>query len=182
MDLIGQIEALFLRRGAQPYEAGGEIRGLSAQAHALQCAQLAEWAHADLAQVAAALLHDLGQLIDAPAEAPLVDSGHELRALDLLRGGFGPAVLEPIRLHVPAARYLAASDAAGLAMPGAERMNAEQRLLFMARPWAPQALQLVRWDQLARHPGKRTPPLAYYLDLLDGLLRQPRQNSRVLIA
>lgn len=40
---------------------------VDALSHALQCAQLAEWAHADAELVAAALLHDLGHLVDARA-------------------------------------------------------------------------------------------------------------------
>lgn len=192
MDLTGKIEALFLRRGASQYE-GERREGLTALAHALQCAQLAEWAHADHSLVAAALLHDLGQLMDgAPGDA-LVDDQHELRALTLLStGGCGAAVLEPIRLHVQAKRYLVSTDeryAQGLSPASAHSlilqggcMNAEERLLFMARPHASQALQLRRWDDLAKHPGKRTPPLGYYLGLLEDLLRRQHQPVRVLIA
>lgn len=189
MDVVCKIEALFERRGAAVY--AGEC--VSAQAHALQCAQLAEWAHADHALVAAALLHDLGQLLDGAAGDALVDDQHETRALSLLAsGGFGPAVLEPIRLHVQAKRYLVSSDqryAEGLSTASLHslglqggRMNAEERLLFMARPHASQALQLRRWDDLAKHPGKRTPPLAYYLNLLDDVLRSARRPARVLLA
>ena len=69
MDVVGKIEALFLRRGGRPYEDGAH-GGITVLAHALQCAQLAEWAHADPALVAAALLHDLGQLMDAGDAEP----------------------------------------------------------------------------------------------------------------
>ena len=188
MDLLAKIEALFLRRGACR-TADGTVTALQ---HALQCAQLAEWAHADPNLVAAALLHDLGQLMDGGPTDALRAEHHELRALPLLAGGFGPAVLEPIRLHVQAKRYLASTDeryAQGLT-PEARarlqrqggRMKAEERLLFMARPHASAALQLRRWDDLAHHEGKRTPPLGYYLDLLDDLLRQSRRPARLAIA
>lgn len=188
MDLIAKIEALFQRRGACRLRH----QGVTALQHALQCAQLAEWAHADQSLVAAALLHDLGQLMDGAPAAALWHEQHELRALPLLATGFGPAVLEPIRLHVQAKRYLISTDARyeeslssaardGLAQQGG-RMKAEERLLFMARPHASAALQLRRWDDLAHHEGKRTPPLGYYLCLLDDLLRQSQRPARLAIA
>jgi len=195
MDVVCKIEALFERRGATLYTGERlELReSVSALEHALQCAQLAEWAYADNNQVAAALLHDLGQLMDGAANDELRDDRHELRALHLLRsGGFGPEVLEPIALHVQAKRYLVATDESyreglseasrfSLDLQGGP-MNAEQCLRFLARPFAAQALQLRRWDDLAKHPGKRTPPLAYYLDLLDDVLRERRQPARVMLA
>jgi predicted HD phosphohydrolase len=192
MDVVCKIEALFERRGAALY-TGEQLERqepVSALAHALQCAQLAEWADADNTLVAAALLHDLGQLLD---EAPLQEDSHELRPLTLLAsGGFGPAVLEPIRLHVQAKRYLVASDMRyaerlsdasrySLSLQGG-RMNAEEGQVFMAQPHASRALQLRRWDDLAKHPGKRTPPLGYYLNLLDDVLREARQPARISLA
>ncbi|MDT9000014.1 phosphohydrolase [Paucibacter sp. APW11] len=194
MDLIGKIEALFLRRGGLAYCVHGleHREPVTALQHALQCAQLAEWAHADISLVAAALLHDLGQLIDAAPEQALQDDEHERRALTLLATGFGAEVLEPIRLHVQAKRYLVSTEAGyeqalspasrhSLTLQGG-RMNAEERLLFLAQPHASAALQLRRWDDLAKHPGKRTPPLAYYMSLLDELLRETRTPPRLLIA
>ncbi|MBT9523727.1 MAG: phosphohydrolase, partial [Rhizobacter sp.] len=41
-----QIEALFQRHGEQAYD-GSRREPVTALQHALQCAQLAEWAHAD---------------------------------------------------------------------------------------------------------------------------------------
>ncbi len=191
MDLIGKIEALFQRRGACCYE-GERREGVSALAHALQCAQLAEWAHADLSLVAAALLHDLGALMDGAPGDPLIDDQHESRALAMLAAGFGAEVLEPIRLHVQAKRFLVSTDeryAQGLS-PASQhslvlqggRMNAEQRLLFLAQPHASAALQLRRWDDLAKIPGKRTPPLDYYLSLLETLMQERQRGRRLAIA
>lgn len=179
MDVVCKIEALFERRGAVAYQkpavgrgaSRGVGEGVSALAHALQCAQLAEWADADRSLVAAALLHDLGGLLDAAADAGVNEELHETRALGLLAaGGFGSAVLEPIRLHVQAERLLA------------NRMNPVERLVFLAQTQAASALQLARWDALACHPGKRTPPLAYYLNLLDDVLRDARQPPRLMVA
>ncbi|MCV2367516.1 HD domain-containing protein [Roseateles oligotrophus] len=194
MDVVHKIEALFERRGATIY-TGRRLEpreSVSALEHALQCAQLAEWAYADNTLVAAALLHDLGELIDGPAKASLNREEHELRALTMLAsGGFGPEVLEPIRLHVQAKRYLVSTDeryAVGLSAASQHslglqggRMNAEERMLFLAQAQSSRALQLRRWDDLAKQPGKRTPPLAYYLNLLDDVLREARQPARVAL-
>ncbi|MEJ5999634.1 HD domain-containing protein [Paucibacter soli] len=182
MDLISKIEALFLRRGGQRY-CGERDEPVSALAHALQCAQLAEWADADHHLVVAALLHDLGQLMDAAPGEALRDDQHELRALPLLASGFGLTVLEPIRLHVQARRYLLSADARHAQdLTPASPMSGEEKLLFMTRPFAREALQLRRWDELARQPGKRTPPLAYYLGMMQELLRAQRTNKRLAIA
>lgn len=65
LDLITE---LFLTEGHRRYdapEARPDLRGVDVLSHSLQCAQLAEWAHADAELVAAALLHDLGHLVDA---------------------------------------------------------------------------------------------------------------------
>lgn len=192
MDLIAKIEALFHRRGHLQY--GDERREpVTALEHALQCAQLAEWAHAEHSLVVAALLHDIGQLMDGTPTAPLRDDQHELTALPLLRaGGCGPSVLEPIRLHVAAKRYLVSTDPAyGPSLSDASRhslalqggpMNAEERLIFMAHPHAAASLQLRRWDDLAKRPGMRTPPLGYYLALVEEVLRENRPQRRMSIA
>jgi predicted HD phosphohydrolase len=45
-------------------------------------------------------------------------------------------------------------------------MAQEEAEVFVALPGSAEAVQLRRWDDLAREPRKRTPPLAYYLDLL----------------
>ncbi len=192
MDLIARIEALFNRRGQLDYSTACR-EPVTALEHALQTAQLAEWAHAEHSLVAAALLHDIGQLMDGAPGAPLQDDQHQCLAMPLLRaGGFGDEVLEPIRLHVDAKRYLVSTDPAyGPSLSEASRhsltlqggpMNAEERLLFMAQRHAPAALQLRRWDDLAKRPGKRTPPLGYYLALLEELLKEQRAPRRLSIA
>ncbi|MDC8784985.1 HD domain-containing protein [Roseateles koreensis] len=195
MDIVCKIEALFKRRGATLYNGNQLARRepVTAVAHALQCAQLAEWAHADTTLVAAALLHDLGQLMGGAPDEGLCNDQHERSALTFLAGGgFGPSVLEPIRLHVEAKRYLVATDEGygdnltlasrhSLALQGGP-MSIEERFAFLSQPFASRALQLRRWDDLAKHPGKRTPPLAYYLDVLDDVLRDSKQPARVAVA
>jgi len=178
MNLVERIEAIFERHGRKLY-AGEFAEPVTALAHALQCAQLAEWAQADAPLVAAALLHDIGHFIDAAPEVDGEDDAHELRAIPFLAAGFGADVLEPIRLHVQAKRYLVATDVRygasltpasqhSLALQGGP-MDADERRWFEELPFAQQALQLRRWDDAAKVPGQRVPPLGYYLALLEEL-------------
>lgn len=183
MDCIERIEALFARHGNAPYE-GARAEPVTALAHALQCAQLAEWAEASTTLVAAAFLHDIGHFIDTAGIGDAEDDTHELRALPLLREAFGPAVAEPVRLHVAAKRYLVTvsptyaaqlspASVHSLMLQGGP-MSAVERELFDDQPCAAQALALRRWDDLAKEPGKTTPSLQYYLGLLEQL-RHPSQ-------
>ncbi|MBC7954365.1 MAG: phosphohydrolase [Cytophagales bacterium] len=180
--VVSEIEALFLRQGNQAYD-DSRREPVTATQHALQCAQLAEWAHADDALVAAAFLHDIGHFIAAEGAAH-IDDRHEVQALPFLAPHFGPEVLEPIRLHVAAKRYLVATDPAylsglssasvhSLGLQGGA-MSADEVAAFEATPFAMDAVQLRRWDDLAKVPGQTTPSLDYYLTLIDDL-----QRSRV---
>ena len=188
MGLVATIERLFVEHGATAYE-GARRESVSALEHALQCAQLAEWAHADAPLVAAALLHDIGHFIVSDPEADDIDDVHELRAVPFLSEGFGADVVEPVRLHVQAKRWLVAVDAGyaaalspasvhSLALQGGP-MDVDERRLFEDLPFAQQAVSLRRWDDLAKEAGKRTPPLAYYLALLEEVQQQPFVDSKI---
>ena len=83
----------------------------------MQSATLAEQAGAAPELVCAALLQDLGHLLNPQGETPSargVDDTHQYFAIPYLRGLCSPAVLEPIRLYVDAKRYLCATDAVRL--------------------------------------------------------------------
>ena len=136
MKIVDDIMDLFARRGAAAYH--GEA--VSQTEHALQAAELAEREGAADHLVVAALLHDVGHLLDGQDE-DLADRGldgrHEEAGCAWLAAHFGPEVTEPIRLHVAAKRYLCAVDPAYLAglSPASRRslslqggpMNAEER-------------------------------------------------------
>jgi phosphonate degradation associated HDIG domain protein len=191
MSIVEQIESLFLCQGWSAYE-GALLEPVSALEHALQAAQLAEWDDADESLVAAALLHDIGQLLPTPPGADLIDDVHELRAVAFLSEAFGPAVLEPVRLHVQAKRYLVAlepgyasclspASRATLVMQGGA-MTAFEIQLFEALPLSADAVRLRRWDDKAKQPGKRTAPLPWYLSVLESLQQQRDQPARIEIA
>jgi predicted HD phosphohydrolase len=175
MDPVDQIETLFLTQGHTHYEQQ-RTEPVTALAHALQCAQLAEWAAAPDSLVAAALLHDIGHFIAPLPGGDDIDDVHELRALGLLKCAFGADVIEPVRLHVQAKRYLVAVDAGYAATLSAASLHtlslqggamaADEQRWFEALPFSAEAVALRRWDDAAKQPGRRTPPLAYYLALL----------------
>jgi phosphonate degradation associated HDIG domain protein len=186
--IVGRIEALFRTHGDQPYE-GARREAVSALAHALQCAQLAEWAHADEALVAAAFLHDIGHFLaaDAIARNDAVDDRHELIAVPFLAQAFDATVVEPVRLHVEAKRYLVRVDATyaatlspasahSLALQGGP-MRDDELGRFEALPFAQPAVQLRRWDDLAKLRDRRTPSLGYYLALLQDVLDRPSAHA-----
>ncbi len=169
---LQDIDTVFARRGAEQY-SGEPVTQLE---HALQSAALAEAEGADDELVTAALLHDLGHLLQELGETPSlrgVDDVHQYAALPFLRGLFGERVLGGIRLHVDAKRYLCATrpdyhDALSedskrsLKLQGGV-FDAAQAQAFIAQPGAPDAVRLRLWDDRAKLAGLATPPLSHYL-------------------
>src|ERR1700693_3295728 len=180
---IADICALFEAKGSRMY-SGEPVTQLE---HALQSAALAESAGADAALVTAALLHDLGHLLNDQGETPTargVDDVHQYVALPFLRPLFGDAVLEPIRLHVDAKRYLCATrpgyrDALSedskrsLALQGGT-FSAADAAEFIARPGAERAVELRLWDDAAKLAGQRTPALAHFSAIMATAARGSR--------
>lgn len=148
--------------------------------HALQSAHCAEQAGSGSALIAAALLHDLGHLLHDMPGSPTqagVDDLHQYRCLPFLRGLFGDATLEPIRLHVDAKRYLCAREpgyleslspdsARSLLLQGGV-FDATQAEAFGALPYAQDAVALRRWDDLAKSADALVPDLAHFVRHLE---------------
>ena len=81
--------------------------------HMLQGAVLAEQDNASEELVAAALLHDIGHYTSefGPLSDELHDDNfHDEAGARVLEGFFPPVVIECVRLHVAAKRYLCATD------------------------------------------------------------------------
>lgn len=174
---LPQIQHLLEHRGDQQYG----MEAINQLEHALQCAQLAEQAGETSETVAACLLHDLGHLLAAERDGlsehnTAEDDLHQYLALPFLRKLFSDAVLEPIRLHVDAKRYLCLIDSDyyntlspaskhSLNLQGGVFDEAEANQ-FIAQPFAAEAVRLRRYDDLAKVPEKATPGLGHYLELL----------------
>lgn len=142
---------------------GGEP--VSVAEHALQAARLAEDDGAAPSLVTAALFHDIGWLLVGPG-------GHEGRGSRALAAVFGPAVTEPVRLHVAAKRYRCTIEpgyAAELSVASTRTLRAQGGLMddeevaaFVAEPRAVDALVLRGYDDRAKDPGATTPDLAHF--------------------
>ena len=77
--------------------------------HMVQTAMLAEQNHSPKSLICACLLHDYGHFIIKDPDqlvSKLVDGKHENLAFNFLKNYFKPEVVEPIKLHVQAKRYL----------------------------------------------------------------------------
>ncbi len=178
---ISDICLLFARKGGRLYD-GEPVTQLE---HALQSAARAEAQSAPPALVCAALLHDLGHMLNDQGDTPTlrgIDDLHQYAALPFLRERFGDDVLEPIRLHVDAKRYLCATrpgyhealstdSKRSLALQGGI-YTADEAAAFIAKPYAQDAVNVRLWDDLAKVAGAQTPPLAHYVTCLEAAERR----------
>jgi [1-hydroxy-2-(trimethylamino)ethyl]phosphonate dioxygenase len=179
MNLIEHIRTLYGARGNAAYF--GER--VSMTEHGLQAAYFAQLGGAAPALVVAALLHDIGHLLEeVPDELSdwTSDAHHEQLGARWLARYLRPEVCEPVRLHVAAKRYLCAVDARylnelssasvhtlklqGGAMPAAEVAN------FESEPYFNQAVSVRRWDDAGKVAGLATPPFDEYLQLIPQFL------------
>jgi phosphonate degradation associated HDIG domain protein len=173
---IADIQLLFCRHGASQY-SGEPVTQLQ---HALQTAHLAEQSGATDELVTACLLHDLGHLLndqgrgfdDTPSLRG-IDDTHQYFAIPFLRGLFPGSVLDAIKLHVDAKRYLCQANPdyhaklsddskRSLALQGGV-FSAEQADYFMRQHGARDAVMLRQWDDLAKQADLQTPSLAHFL-------------------
>ena len=151
--------------------------------HALQAAAHAEAAGEPPALIVASLLHDVGHMIHDLGEDVLdrgIDDTHEARGAAWIAERFGPAVSEPVRLHVPAKRYLCAVEGhyeklatdsrRSLELQGGP-MSVAEVAAFRREPGADAAIRLRRYCDAAKNPAARTPPLEHFLSYVEGLTR-----------
>lgn len=182
MDVLSAIRQSFAVTGLRPY--AGEA--VTQAEHAFQCAAAAELHGASDALIAAALLHDIGHMIDKNDErlaASGLDARHERQGANFLETSFPPAVSEPVRLHVAAKAYLCAVEPdyharlspvsqRSLALQGGT-MSATDAEAFRHLPYAADAILLRRWDDLAKEVGRQTPSLEHFLAIVEKTLAGP---------
>jgi phosphonate degradation associated HDIG domain protein len=164
-DGVNPMEMLFelLRREGKAHYGDSAVTQFE---HALQCAALAEQDRASPALITAALFHDIGHLINPGDRAAALrsrDGEHEITGAEHLAQWFGDDVILPVRLHVPAKRYLAAVDPAYAATLSPRStfslewrggpFSPEQVRRFAAAAGAGDAIRLRRWDEGAKRQG-----------------------------
>jgi gamma-butyrobetaine dioxygenase len=180
VDPVDEIGELFAGEGAQDY-LGEEV---SVAVHMRQAGALAEAAGAPPEQVAAALLHDVGHICGATPSGRELMAGHDNRHGDAgaawLAQWFGPAVTEPVRLHVAAKRFLcavepgyfdklSAASVYTLSVQGGP-MDEAEAAAFAALPHAAAAVAVRRWDEEAKDPDAVTPEYGHFRELLTQLM------------
>ena len=148
--------------------------------HALQCAAIAVKNKANTTQIVSALLHDIGHFILDEHNEDVsfldIDLNHEEIGAKYLEPFFPEAVTTPIRLHVPAKRYLCTVDPSyydglseaskrSLKLQGGV-MSDEERVKFEQITHYKDALTLRRWDDQAKVKGIETDGLERYRDLV----------------
>jgi len=178
MNVAEQILAIFQMHGSSEYF--GE--SVSMTEHALQAAYFAQADAAPPDLILAALLHDIGHLIDAvPSDISdwATDAHHEQVGGLWLASRFGPGVSEPVRLHVPAKRYLLSVDpgyfaklspasVVTLKLQGGA-MDAREVAKFETERFYKEAVRVRRWDDQGKVAGLKTPGLPGYRSLIEEL-------------
>lgn len=173
-----EVLALYRARGSGAYF--GER--VSMTEHGLQAAHFAQTQGADATLIVAALLHDVGHLLESVPDAIedwTHDAHHELSGARWLAQRFPAAVSEPVRLHVPAKRYLCATDPLyfsqlspasvhTLQLQGGP-MAADEVARFEAEPWYREAVRVRRWDDQGKVAGLKTPALEDFVPLIEAV-------------
>jgi phosphonate degradation associated HDIG domain protein len=178
LNVTDQILEIYTRRGTLAYF--GE--SVSMAEHALQAAYFARTAAAPPALIVAALLHDVGHLVvDMPEDLAdwIEDARHEDIGGGWLAERFPSEVYEPVRLHVPAKRYLCATNpryfsrlsaasVATLKLQGGP-MSAAEIALFEQERYHKEAVRIRHWDDQGKVAGLVTPQLESYRPLLESI-------------
>lgn len=178
------LEKILNENGSELY--GGEA--VTQTEHALQCATLAENQGATAELITAALLHDVGHLLDPEFENALTlgdDLCHEEVGEIFLQEWFNEAVTQPVKLHVPAKRYLCTTDETyfdKLSPASVHTLKLQGGLMsevelssFRMNTYYAEGLQLRIWDDLAKEPELKTPDVSHFMKYAEKSLRTRAQ-------
>lgn len=185
--LVPTLRLLFHQVGDVEYS--GEAVTLSE--HMLQCAQLAHQNGDDEETIIAALLHDIGHLTEEYGGFTMKDSEdrfHENAGATLFAGLLPPRVIDCIRHHVSAKRYLCAVDSDyfsclseasvhSLNLQGGP-MNTKESGKFAREPYLEDILKVRRYDDRAKVAGLDTADFEYYAPMLESVLTRWRALNR----
>ena len=166
-------------------EHGGRHYGedVSELEHALQAAEFAtQFGESDVV-ILACLLHDYGHMLHDLGEdiaSQVIDAKHEDLGAMLLQDLFPEEVLEPIRQHVAAKRYLcwktpaytqglSESSRRSLQLQGGPMSDLEAQN-FEANPHFENCLKVRRYDDMGKVPTMPTAELESYRGLIERFL------------
>ncbi|MDG4903303.1 MULTISPECIES: HD domain-containing protein [unclassified Mesorhizobium] len=180
-NIVEFIAEIFERRGAESYL--GEPVTMSE--HMLQGAWLAEQDGAPEELVAAALLHDIGHYTSefgTYSPDDVEDKHHDEAGGEVLAPFFPPVIVECVRLHVAAKRYLCATNPSyfGKLSPASVHtlslqggpMSAEEVAEFRSNPFHQEAVRVRIWDEGGKVANMKTRAFRDYVPLLERVVKK----------
>ena len=186
INIVDYLLDLLEEKGSDMMYGGENVSQLE---HALQCAELAEENKLPNPTIAAALLHDIGHLLyeDKDPIHEGKDGHHENLGANYLSKYFGEEVINPIRAHVDSKKYLAAieddyydflSEASqiSLAAQGGP-FSKEEAEIFIKKPFMKEAVEMRRFDDMAKVVNKKTPNLNHFKPYLDEAFKSFYQKN-----
>ena len=152
--------------------------------HMIQAAMLAEQNHSSESLICACLLHDYGHLIIENPDhlvSKSMDGKHEDIAFNFLKNYFKPEVVEPIKLHVQAKRYLCRNKSYWNILSEASKvslklqggiMSDNEATKFVSLKFHDDALLLRKYDDDGKIPNIRMKKIEGYRNLINSQLIQ----------
>ena len=178
--IVDEVLRNFAERGDRHY---GE--DVTERQHALQCATFAQRNGEAPSLVVACLLHDYGHLLHDLGEDIAekgVDARHEDVGANRLKRHFVEEVVEPVRLHVAAKRYLCWKESDYLAgLSAASRQSLElqggpmtddEGHEFEKLPHYDAAVRLRRYDDMGKVTDMETPDIGEFRGLIESFVRK----------
>ena len=175
---VEAIIQLYNDKGDVEYDIGEKISQIE---HGLQAADAAREKGYDIETQIAALLHDIGHLLDAERMADLGIKDHEKVGSDYLRQlGFPDKVCQLVRNHVNGKRYLVASnkDYSGKLSDASKQtmvhqggpMSVEEQKEFENGPYFQDHLKFRELDEIAKVEDKITNTFQFYRSIMIQLI------------
>jgi|TARA_Y100000310_G_scaffold193546_2_gene193484 predicted HD phosphohydrolase len=150
--------------------------------HMVQTAMLAEQNNSSESLVCACLLHDYGHfIIKDPNQlvSKSIDGKHENIAFNSLKNYFKPEVVEPIKLHVQAKRYLCRNKSYWNTLSNASKvslklqgdiMSNNDAKKFVSLKFHDDAILLRKYDDEGKIPNTKIKKIEEYRDLINSQL------------
>lgn len=174
--VVDEVMSLLKDTGGEQY-FGEAVTKLQ---HAEQCAWHARQSGADEEMILASLLHDIGHVLETSetirSEQFGVVNHDEIGEKWLLERGFSERLARLVGSHVDAKRYLTATNSAYMRRlsPASQEtlrlqggpMDPAAAEAFSHEPGLNDMLRLRAWDEMAKDPQGKCPPLESYREML----------------